>query len=504
MITEIHVGPGWFRYMTSTPVRPGVYYKLQGKPGDLLKRQLALQAVNDPDGRFHWITPRAEWIRSVLLGQFVKETSVYGKDTEIAEAFPGFDTTVLRPWQARFLRDAVAALSAGMQYRRGACVSLGGGKTLPSLLLSTLGDRAAVLAPRHTHDTWRRDAEKWGLPCPILSTYESAHRIEPVDVLVYDEVLLLKSPDSLRAEKARVLSEKAQIVIGLTGTPTSAGGPLDWRWLDAIRPGCVPTGDTPWRFLFSQATELKKVRGEQKAYITPASSWDVEKIAQFVSPYIMRVDTSELLAHLPPVTYTCLTTPKPADWDVVTKGAATTRGASKRVTQARMLSDGFVMDDDQKVIRLDMNKIKAVMEFVEGLGEPVVIFAAWRETIQALSTALGAFRPAVVSGDTADIGFQIQRFLSGDTDVLILNSRMGSGVDGLQDRARIGIFVSNSTNPTDRAQAEGRLYRSGQSRGVQIVDMIAEGTLDGPQLELLKSHNDLSASMIEKILLEKL
>ena len=178
--------------------------------------------------------------------------------------------------------------------------------------------------------------------------------------------------------------------------------------------------------------------------------------------------------------------------------------SSDLVTQARMLSDGFVMDDDQKVIRLDMNKIKAVMEFVEGLGEPVVLFAAWRETIQALSTALGAFRPAVVSGDTADIGFQIQRFLSGDTDVLILNSRMGSGVDGLQGRARVGIFVSNSTNPTDRTQAEGRLYRSGQNRGVQIVDMIAEGTLDGPQLELLKSHNDLSASMIEKILLEKL
>jgi hypothetical protein len=39
---------------------------------------------------------------------------------------------------------------------------------------------------------------------------------------------------------------------------------------------------------------------------------------------------------------------------------------------------------------------------------------------------------------------------------------------------------------------------------VQIIDVIAEDTLDGKQLELLKSHNDLSASMVEKILLEAL
>ena len=507
MIHEITVGHGWTRYKQDVRIEPGIYYKLDGKPSDLMKRQLALMAVSDSSGRFHWITPAAEWIRHVLLGQFIKETSTYGK-RQLTEAdrelFGGFDLGILRPWQARFLADAISALESGFQYRRGAIVSLGGGKTLEGLLLGTLGERCAVLAPRHTHDTWRRDASKWGLTCPIVSTYESAHRLDPVDVLVLDESLLLKNPDTLRAEKARHLSEKASIVVALTGTPTSAAGPLDWRWLDCVRPGCVPRNEIPWRFLFSEATTVKEVTPGRKAYVTPASSWLTERIASYVSPFLMRVDTSELLAHLPPVTYTRLTTPRPKDWDVVVKGAATAKGASKRVTQARMLSDGFVMDDDGNVIRLDTAKIDAAAQLVEGAGEPVVLFAAWRETIRGLAERLNEYKPAVVSGDTADIGFEIGRFLSGDTDVLILNSRMGAGIDGLQDRSRIGVFVSNSTSPVDRVQAEGRLFRSGQNRGVQIVDVVAEGTLDERHLELLKSHNDLSSSMVEKILLEAL
>jgi hypothetical protein len=454
MIHEITVGHGWTRYKQDVRIEPGQYYKLDGKPSDLMKRQLALMAVSDPSGRFHWITPVAEWIRWVLLGMFIKEISVYGK-RELGPAdagvFGGFDLAKLRPWQARFVGDAVSALEAGFQYRRAAVVSLGGGKTLAGLLLAQLGDRAAVLAPRHTHDTWKRDAEKWGLTCPIISTYESAHRIvDPVDVLILDEVLLLANPETLRSEKALRLSREASIVVGLTGTPTSARGPLDWRWLDCVRPGCVPRNEIPWRFLFSEATTVKEVAPGRKAYVTPASSWDTSKIASYVAPFLMRVDTSELLAHLPPVTYTTLSVPKPKDWDVVVRGAATTRGASKRVTQARMLSDGFVMDDDGNVIRLDSAKIDAVARMVEGAGEPVVLFAAWRETIRALAEKLNEYKPAVVSGDTADIGFEIGRFLSGDTDVLIINSRAGSGIDGLQDRS-----VSESSCRTPPARLTG-------------------------------------------------
>jgi hypothetical protein len=50
---------------------------------------------------------------------------------------------------------------------------------------------------------------------------------------------------------------------------------------------------------------------------------------------------------------------------------------------------------------------------------------------------------------------------------------------------------------------EGRLFRSGQSRGVQIVDVCADETMDARALELIKGHSDLSEEMVNKLLFEE-
>lgn len=502
MISKIELDFGWTRYGNETPIAPGTYYQLQiRKPDYLTKKRFGLIAAHR-DRQFKWLAVYEPWVKFVLEGLFVKETSCYGRqeDLRIYEDLP----PNLYSWQRRFLSDCATTILAGYNYRRGAVVSLGGGKTLVGLLLCQLGERACVLAPRHVHSTWKEQAERWGLECPIVSTYESAHRIAPVDVLILDECLRVKNPDAIRSQHAKALSKTASIVVGLTGRVSSGGGPLDWRWLDAVAPGCVPAGEVPWRFLFSDGTVEKEVVAGRKAYVTPPESWQTDKIAAFVSPWVMRVDTSELLAHLPPIQFQRLSVPTPADWQVIVKGAATERGASKRVAQARMASDGFVYGDDGQAIRLDTHKADAILEFVEGLGEPVVIVAAWRESITLLSQKFKDYNPAVVSGDTTDVGFELARFTGGLTDILILNARYGSGIDRLQKRARVGIFMSWSANPDDRSQMVGRLYRPGQDAGVVIIDTVAEGTLDDRVLELIDGHNELSEAMINSLLAEAL
>ena len=161
------------------------------------------------------------------------------------------------------------------------------------------------------------------------------------------------------------------------------------------------------------------------------------------------------------------------------------------------------MDDEGEVIRLDTNKIDAVVEFVEGLGEPVVILAAWRETIRALQEALVEYNPAVIAGGH-DAAESQTLFTSGGTDVIIINSAAADGINGLQGRCRVAIFVSHSRQPIDYRQAQGRLFRVGQQKGVIIVNVLAEGTLDERRLELLEKHNDISASMLERLLAESI
>lgn len=105
----------------------------------------------------------------------------------------------------------------------------------------------------------------------------------------------------------------------------------------------------------------------------------------------------------------------------------------------------------------------------------------------------------MIRGDTNDPGAEITRFKTGLTDVLLANARFSQGMN-LQERCRIVAFVSWSLNPTDRQQAIGRVYRPGQKRGVQIVDFVAEDTLDARTLELIQGHQQLTAEQVEALL----
>jgi hypothetical protein len=510
MMHAVEIGLGYTTWKQGAPVPPGEYYKLDHKPDEVWKKRLATRAVADPNGQWYgWITPREDWVRYITVGMFIEEASKYGEKYEQAKLdrirgyLGGFDLSRLYPWQLREIYDCVTALEAGWTHRRGLLVSLGGGKTLVGLLLAMLGDTAVVFGPTHVHDTWRRNAEKWNLPCPPILTYEGARKVEQADVIICDEVLFCKNPEAARSRRISELAKKASIVLGLTGTPTSVS-PMDFRWLNALWPGCTPSSETSWKHLFSDKATLKDVNRGQKAYVVKDKDWDLDKISKYTAPFVLRVDTSELVAYLPPVSFEQCTVPRPKDFDIILKGAATTRGASKRVTQARTLSDGFIVTDEQEIVRLDTAKLDAIEQIVEGAGEPVVVMANWRESIRALSERLQRFNPSVIYGQTPDMGLQQARFLSGETDVLILSSRMTSGIDGLQDRCRIAVFMSNSSSPVDREQAIGRFQRVGQKGGVQIIDVIAEGTLDARQLELLTNHKELSAAMLEKILADEL
>lgn len=504
MLTKIEVGTGWRRYKSEQVIRPGEYYRCDvRRPDDVLKKRLGMMAVSDPAGRFMWICPYAAWVKHVIGGLILPELACYNQSDRTDWNLIGIDPARLRPYQRKFIVDGWNTVTNGHNYRRGLIVGLGGGKTLMGLSLCQLGEVSVVAAPRHVHSTWENEAKKWGLRPPILTTYESLHRCPTPDVLIGDEILAVKNADAARSRRFREQSEKAQIVLGMTGTPTSARGPLDWQWLDCVIPGSFPTVDTSVRFLFSDETEMKEVAPGRKAYVTPATSWDTERVARFVEPYLFRVDTSELLKHLPPIEYRQLRVPQPKDWGIISAGGATDGTRSKRVVQMRMASDGYILNDMGQPIELDTNKVDAITEFVESLGEPVVIFATWRESIARLARGLAEYDPAVVAGDTADIGYQLGRFTGGQTNVLIMNVSYGSGVDSLQQRARVAVFMSPPRSPVDRAQAVGRLYRHGQDSGVIVVDVIAEGTMDDRALELVTGHSDLSESMVNKILSEE-
>lgn len=512
---EIEHGSGWEVYRQDAPVPPGPYFvtnlrKPKGTDKESqakwlkLKQSLCLIPATGPGCRFAWLAPAERWARELLCGGRVIFDPTTVKSVEPDWEMIGFDPKKLRGWQRGFITEAWTTLAYKRQYRKGWIVSLGGGKTLAGLLLCQLFDRPAVLADRYLHATWKSEAEKWGFNVPLLSTYESCHKLpEDVDCLVVDEILRLKNPNARRSVNARAVGMKCEAVVGFTAIATAGRGPLDFGWLRVVEPECLPAPENAFRFLFGAEVVLKEVAPGVKAYVV--EEWDNQKILDFVDPYLTTVDTSELLSDLPEIEHRYIDCPNPSQWDTIALGGATSRGTMKKLAQCRQCTDGFVLDDNENPIRLNdpRSKVDMVVDYIESLGEPVLVYSAWREGVALLRERLSSYNPAVVEGGSEDPGAQVERFRSGETDVLIANSRYSRGMN-LQERCRIILFLSVSSIPDDYEQALGRVYRPGQKRGCIAVYFCCENTLDRRTIELVQKHKGMSEKFIDGLLAQEL
>ena len=512
MLTKIQIeeNSGWVRYKSDEPIKPGPYFtylaRLSAEDKERFKQQLAPIAAQDGAGRFSWLLPYERWVKCVMDSFIPPELHMYGQVVDSPasrrELVQFLDISMesvngLRDWQRGFLYDYLYSVEQREGYRRGAIVPLGGGKTLAGLCIAKAHKAPIVLAPSYLHGEWQREADKWGFKCPTVSTYESAHKhIDGEhDFVILDEALLVSNPHTQRHGNALELSTRAKGCIGLTGTPQSVS-PMDLRWLRVVFPGCVPRDEKPWRYLFGLDTVLKEVKPGQQAYVT--TKWDQVRVDKFCSPYTLVVDRNEIAKDLPEITYNVLTTPTPKSYELILRGAATETNKSKALAQARQCTDGRIIGDNGNAIRINTDKLDLVEQFVASLGEPCILFAHWQFMVDDLSERLADYRPAVLAGGMDYTG-EIQRFVRGETGLLIANSCISSGMN-LQERARVIVFVSNSSRPVDRAQGIGRVYRPGQRRAVLVYDIIADNTLDGVQLELLNKHTGKSEAFIEAAL----
>jgi len=73
----------------------------------------------------------------------------------------------------------------------------------------------------------------------------------------------------------------------------------------------------------------------------------------------------------------------------------------------------------------------------------------------------------------------LEGFIGGKIRVMVaVTSAFGTGTDGAQLAASTVVWLDRSDDRTDVEQAEGRLDRTGQTRQVVSIELIAEGSLD--------------------------
>ena len=137
------------------------------------------------------------------------------------------------------------------------------------------------------------------------------------------------------------------------------------------------------------------------------------------------------------------------------------------------------------LLRLHTGIAKApyVAEFVRLIveaGEPVVLFGWHHEVYEIWKERFADLKPAWYTGreSEAQKNANKQRFVKGETDLLIMSLRSGPGIDGLQHRCRTVVIGELDWSPQVIKQDIGRIHRDGQTEPVTAYVMVSDSGSD--------------------------
>jgi len=135
-------------------------------------------------------------------------------------------------------------------------------------------------------------------------------------------------------------------------------------------------------------------------------------------------------------------------------------------------------------------KAPAAALFIQGLleaQEPTLVFAHHHAVFDILKERLAEYRPVCISGrETSEQKWSAkEEFSAGKTDLCLISLRSATGIDGLQSRARVVVFVELDWSPAVHSQAEDRAHRDGQKDSVLCYYLVITEGADPAMQEAL-------------------
>lgn len=142
-----------------------------------------------------------------------------------------------------------------------------------------------------------------------------------------------------------------------------------------------------------------------------------------------------------------------------------------------------------------ISKAVSVAAFVEMLlqtGQPVLLYGWHRAVYDIWMHELADYNPAIYTGTESDAkkDAELQRFVSGKTDLMIMSLRSGVGVDGLQFRCSTVVFGEFDWSPAVIDQDIGRVARDGQQSPVMAYMLAVDEGADPFMMEVLGLKQD--------------
>lgn len=172
----------------------------------------------------------------------------------------------------------------------------------------------------------------------------------------------------------------------------------------------------------------------------------------------------------------------------------------RSLTLLRMLALDATLIDEQYA-EIPSAKLEALGEHVRALaaeGRRTLVFSQFTSFLERAAVHLAGegIRTVTLDGGTRNRDAVIDRFRDGAADVFLISLKAG-GVGLNLTEADTVFLLDPWWNPASEAQAIDRTHRIGQDKPVNVVRMIALGTIEEKVLELQRRKRALFDAVID-------
>lgn len=161
----------------------------------------------------------------------------------------------------------------------------------------------------------------------------------------------------------------------------------------------------------------------------------------------------------------------------------------------RQLTGGLFTEENPKLERLE----DMLSEEIIPNGYKAIIFSQWSKITEVYYKALQRYNPIYITGDVSpeERLKEVERFQTDPSCKLAIGTIDAMGTGLTLNKASYVFFIDKKWNSGDNSQAEDRAHRIGTAGTVNVISLVAKGTIDEDIEEYLTDNKDLFERIVD-------
>lgn len=293
-----------------------------------------------------------------------------------------------------------------------------------------------------------------------------------VKTVVYDEAQELRRSESAKHGAALHISEGADLKIALSATPIYNYGGEIYSVISAMDPGCLGSKDEFMReWCDSYLTDRPKII-------------DPKLFGSYLreNGLMIRRTRSEVGRELEPLTK--IIQAVEADTSKLDEIENSAAELAKIILSQNTMKKGVKMNASEQLSNIlrqatGIAKAPYAADFIRIIAEsnePVLVYSWHREVYEILTAKLKDLNPVMYTGSESESqkAASKEKFINGESKIMLMSLRSGAGLDGLQHVCRTVVFAELDWSPGVHDQACGRVHRDGQKDPVMAYFLLSD------------------------------